>query len=814
MGGTGWNPGPDLIASDLTDCDSFGTVGGTGLFSYSLGVAGCNVGNVNVLWNGTTASHPVIAQNVYRYLPPAGPMVLGRFEQVGMSWAKHSFDAEEAGNGSSICGTCNGQIGVVLGVGCSDVYSASVNGSQGALGPRSEINASTGVFPFVTPHPWPPITDALSRRIQINAADIDPAANPGAQYFGEVLYVAADDAAAGNGWNNASFAPVSFDTTASNMDMTLSGPTQQLHPAILAWSQIENGVQLAGVDVPGDGRFWLAHNVTSNGDGTWHYEYALLNFNSDRSGGSFIVPIAPGTAITNPGFHAVPSHSGEPYSNAAWTIAVGSTSVTFSVPQGYVQNVNDNALRWGTLYNFRFDASAEPAEGDVVIGLFKPGLGDYSSLNAMTVAGRTPGGAAGTPPAVANDECPNAALAHSGENRLSTQGATASSPPACMGVTGDVWFSYTYHSYTPGCSGSIVFDTCGSEISTVLAVYAGSCPSAPEMELGCAEPGTSTCSQTPLAAMVSVPAVEGRTYLIRVGSPVGGGQGNIVMNVTPPFCVPPDGACCAADGTCQISQGAASCFTGAFQGSNSVCDPSPCPAPPPPANDECAGAIPIGDSAAGWPSMNGSNVSADLTVNDVCDGSSGQSDVWYSYVPMQSAQVIVDTCQLPPSGVGMDTILSLHSGACDGPLIACNDDYCDVQSQLSANLAAGTVYYIRVCGYGTDTGDFTLRVRGGGGWPVGACCSGSTCTLTAPLTCSGSAQHFAGLNVACNASGNNTTPCCRADFDGNGHVAVQDIFDFLSAWFARQPSADFDSSGTDTVQDIFDFLAAWFVGCH
>jgi YVTN family beta-propeller protein len=52
---------------------------------------------------------------------------------------------------------------------------------------------------------------------------------------------------------------------------------------------------------------------------------------------------------------------------------------------------------------------------------------------------------------------------------------------------------------------------------------------------------------------------------------------------------------------------------------------------------------------------------------------------------------------------------------------------------------------------------------------------------------------------------------CAADFNGGG-LAVQDIFDFLNAWFAGLPSADFNGGGL-AVQDIFDFLNAWFAGC-
>ena len=54
---------------------------------------------------------------------------------------------------------------------------------------------------------------------------------------------------------------------------------------------------------------------------------------------------------------------------------------------------------------------------------------------------------------------------------------------------------------------------------------------------------------------------------------------------------------------------------------------------------------------------------------------------------------------------------------------------------------------------------------------------------------------------------------CPADFNGSGATSVQDIFDFLAAYFANDPRADFNNSGTVSVQDIFDFLAAYFAGC-
>ena len=54
---------------------------------------------------------------------------------------------------------------------------------------------------------------------------------------------------------------------------------------------------------------------------------------------------------------------------------------------------------------------------------------------------------------------------------------------------------------------------------------------------------------------------------------------------------------------------------------------------------------------------------------------------------------------------------------------------------------------------------------------------------------------------------------CPADFNGNGTIEVQDIFDFLYAWFAQDALTDFNTTGAIEVQDIFDFLTEWFTGC-
>ncbi|MCC6322721.1 MAG: hypothetical protein IT438_14935 [Phycisphaerales bacterium] len=58
-----------------------------------------------------------------------------------------------------------------------------------------------------------------------------------------------------------------------------------------------------------------------------------------------------------------------------------------------------------------------------------------------------------------------------------------------------------------------------------------------------------------------------------------------------------------------------------------------------------------------------------------------------------------------------------------------------------------------------------------------------------------------------------SVPDCPADFNLTGTVTVQDLFDFLAAYFSGDIAADINESGTITVQDIFDYLAAYFRGC-
>jgi hypothetical protein len=76
-----------------------------------------------------------------------------------------------------------------------------------------------------------------------------------------------------------------------------------------------------------------------------------------------------------------------------------------------------------------------------------------------------------------------------------------------------------------------------------------------------------------------------------------------------------------------------------------------------------------------------------------------------------------------------------------------------------------------------------------------------------------SAAFITGLRTGTGVIGTEPSDDCHADFNESGQITVQDLFDFLAAYFDNEPDADFNGSGLLTVQDIFDFLAAFFAGC-
>lgn len=360
--------GPDVIVGDVSDVSNYASSGG--IEALALGTTSCNPGSVGLNWIWNTNQHPVIAQNLYKLKTVNGS---ARFEQIGLSWLKHGFFALSE---NLCCNDCQGTNGSTLGIHCSDPYCCGLNGDQAGLGPRWQVNAATGVFAY--PYASPPYSGSIARRLQVKTADLE-VSSASVLYYGEAQYVAPDDAAAGNKNNNASYRRMTVSGGGSAWDFSLITATVREKSAISAWKTQDAAVTETEVNVPSDGKLIVSSKATDLGGGTWHYEFAVYNMNSDRSVGTFSVPLPSGATISNIGFHDVDYHSGDGPSNVNfsgtdWAAVVGANDVTWST-QTFAQNQSANAIRWGTLYNFRFDANVIPLSGggDVTLGLFKPG---------------------------------------------------------------------------------------------------------------------------------------------------------------------------------------------------------------------------------------------------------------------------------------------------------------------------------------------------------------------------------------------------------------------------------------------------------
>jgi hypothetical protein len=396
--GVGTVPGPDVIVGELIGLEQSDTGSVGGRVGLALGTDACNKGTENVGWFALPSNdHPFIPQGLYRM--SGGADNTQQFEQIGQSWGKHAFAAAS----SNTCGFgCNGVGGDRLGSGCSDAYGAGLNGSQFGIGSRAWVNPFTGNFPSgntANDHSNH-AHDVTSHRILVDVSDLNTSLNPGATYFAEANYIVPHEGTwcqahpdQCNMYNNASYRR--YSVTGINQPFSFSsvGPTVREQPAIRAWTGAT--VKQIEPDPGNDGIWFMGYKVTNPSAGVWHYEYALYNQNLDRAIQSFSVPLGPGVNISNIGFHAPPQHppwahdgtQGDAgYSSTPWDVTQDTSSITWST-ETFATNPNANAIRFSTLYNFRFDADQPPQSANATLGFFETG-------SPMTVGIQAPGGGA------------------------------------------------------------------------------------------------------------------------------------------------------------------------------------------------------------------------------------------------------------------------------------------------------------------------------------------------------------------------------------------------------------------------------------
>ena len=366
--------GEDGYGGGGTDIEYYGNSGG--IQGWAVGTTACNTGNIVAPWYGGTNNVPVIAQNVYRYKS-------GRFEQIGLSWLKHSFCAvSEPGCGSCQSTGCN-----TLGIGCADTYWAGLNADADA--PRSAINATTGQYdyPFDIAPSGP---SSIRGKIQLLPDDINPSLNSGAQYFIEGQYVEPGESDFGMDLqlNNASSRSVRFTSTTNCVGLS---PTDWTMPAVMRWGDLDANASISqvitdeddGADGIVSGLLHVGGSASASGN-LYHYEYVVHNQNSYRSVGSFSVPVPDCVEVSNVEVRLPQHHSGEIIDNTPWTWTHGGGMLTFS-SESHASNPNASAIQWATMANIRFDADAPPINGDVVVTHWRSGPGASSHVVTLKV---------------------------------------------------------------------------------------------------------------------------------------------------------------------------------------------------------------------------------------------------------------------------------------------------------------------------------------------------------------------------------------------------------------------------------------------
>jgi len=115
--------------------------------------------------------------------------------------------------------------------------------------------------------------------------------------------------------------------------------------------------------------------------------------------------------------------------------------------------------------------------------------------------------------------------------------------------------------------------------------------------------------------------------------------------------------------------------------------------------DDCGDAILVSENVT----YNGATTGATGATTTSCS-SNDTADVWHSYTASGNGVATFSLC-----GSGFDTSLAVFDG-CGGSELACNDDFCSVQSKLTLSVLSGMTYLVRVAGFEGDTGDYQLLV--------------------------------------------------------------------------------------------------------
>jgi hypothetical protein len=326
------------------------------------------------------------------------------------------------------------------------------------------------------------------------------------------------------------------------------------------------------------------------------------------------------------------------------------------------------------------------------------------------------------PPAPSNDNCADALVIGEGSFNGNTASANRDGNSSCgnSGAAADVWYRFMVPS-----DAVYQFDTCASiGYDSVLALYS-SCGGT---EIACNDDGGEACSFSSLRSQIRQALTAGQEVTIRVSGYQSGYVGPFVLNVN------------------EYN-------------------------PPAPSNDLCENAIVVTNGANQSSSSSGANDDG-LTLS-LCSNFTLYNSVFFRYTATCDGDVTVATC-----ASGFDTLIAVYD-ACNGTLLACNDDVCGLGSAVGLVGVVGTEYVIAVGGITSVT------------------------------------EGSINLTISCDV------PPCAPDFNQDGFLDFFDYDAYVACFEGDIDScpngdeldADFNGDGFVDFFDYDDFVAAFEVGC-
>jgi hypothetical protein len=180
-------------------------------------------------------------------------------------------------------------------------------------------------------------------------------------------------------------------------------------------------------------------------------------------------------------------------------------------------------------------------------------------------------------------------------------------------------------------------------------------------------------------------------------------------------------------------------------------------------NDECEQATGISEGVTPFTTIGATT--SPLPLDPSCERGFGLAlvnDIWFTYTATKTGLVTVSLCD----GTDYDSRIAAYT-SCDGDLVACNDDFCGLVSQMAFDTVCDQKYLLRIGGFGgSGSGNITITQ------------DGKSCAT------------------------------CTGDLNGDGVVDAIDLGILLGGWGGPGIS-DINGDGTTDAIDLGILLGAW-----